>query len=158
MSDWQEPIWTGNNAWVFLYESSADGTPISNGPLYQYCYFENVSLYSGVNWIQKPGFGNPVRNLETEDEWDLYTLTVGHFYFKDTELDLLKVFNANKYLYIELYLFGEMGKSDELHVLKSARASSFRVGFKDNSNAEGEAAFISSYYEQLDSAPLWQTQ
>lgn len=142
-----EPVWTGNDAYVFLYSCNAAGVPVSNIPIVEYCFFQNCSLYSGIEWEQRPGFGNPIRNIESQDEWDLYHLSVGYFYFKSsTDLNLTSVFNRDAYLYIELFLFGEGRKTNEVHVIKPARAADWRIDVQDNQNVEGACSFLASQY------------
>jgi len=157
----ENAIWTGLDIYTQLYECNELGIPTSTTPIISYCFFQNCSLYGGINWVQRAGFGNPRRNLESEDEWDLYTLRVGHFYFKDAELDTDKIFNRDAYLYIELWLCGDFagmtGKDSEIHAIAPARAQNFSINLTDNQSAEGEANFISNQYLRPVAVPLFQT-
>lgn len=155
------PVWTGLDLHVQVYPADPVTGEAINQLLLSYCFFENASLYGGINWVQRPGFGNPVRNLVSEDEYDLFTLSVEHFYTHYSEVSIEDIFNRDALLYLEMYLVGPSagltGKTSEFHVMKKARGVNFRLGFADNQNAEGQVNFIAPIYTRPVGPPAYVT-
>lgn len=142
------PVWTGLDVYLFLYPCSVTGVPLSTTPILQYCFLQNATLTTSIDLVQRPGFGNPVRNLVSEDEWDLYNLSAEHFYWSPVEFDMTTIFNRDVRLYIDFWLFGEGRKTNECHTLKIAQGQNWQFSAADNQVAQGQVNFMAPIYEK----------
>lgn len=148
-------IWTGLDAWVEVYHTNDAGVRINlagnpwtvlDGPLLDYCFFQNVSLSAELPSTRRPVTGRPQRKLTVLAEE--YSMDVEHFYLgKAKEVSHDVIFHREKILELVLRLQAPESPPDlDLHTLKMARRTSWDISGQENGNMLGSAKFTAEQF------------
>jgi hypothetical protein len=149
-------VWTGYDAFVYVYWNDADGNRINknggpwtetDGPLVPYCFFQNMTLDGNVPNVRRPVTGRPQKRLLVDiDEWEL---SVEHFYVsKVKELDPTTIFARDKILELVLKLQAPENLTDEDdHTLVPARRIACTVTGRENEVLVGTAKFAAEQFK-----------
>lgn len=144
-------IWTGFDADVLLYLAdenknrlNAGGGPWveNDGPILQYCYFENCSLDGTLPNQRRPVTGRPRQKIVVQAYE--FELSVDHIYFrKSLELPLSSIFHREQWLEIVLRLQAPENLSDkDEHTLFRAKAINFNLTAPATENVISKQKFI----------------
>lgn len=149
-------VWTGLDAYVEVYYVDANnnrinknGNPwvLADGPLVNYCFFQNMNLDGQVPFIRRPVTGRPQKIIVVEiDEWEL---SVEHFYLGiQQELDPLVLFARDKKLELVCRLQAlEDAAQIDLHTLVPAKRVACSVTGRENDVLTGTAKFASEQFK-----------
>lgn len=152
-------VWTGLDAVVLVYHIDSSGNRINllgqpwneaDGPLLNYCYFQDINLNAQLPNQRRPVTGRPHKKITVLTEE--YDMTVSHFYLGVKEIDPEVIFHRSKILELVLYLQAYDAPAEiEPHRLLFAKRESFSISGEENGVLTGNAKFIA---EQLDLASI----
>lgn len=144
-------VWTGLDVWVYVYydngagvrvnQAGAEFNPVTDQPLLEYCYFQDVQIVGSLNMERRPVTGRAKQKLVAIDY--AYEAKVSAFYYKKSKELNADIFNREKYLQFELKCFDPMrvGHVTDFHTLSIVKAKDFTVSSEENGIVKASATF-----------------
>lgn len=132
-------VWTAEYGDLEIHKETAAGVLVSGGPLFTYCYAENISVSAKLEAIRRMVPGRAQKKITTRAYE--YTCNIGHLYFwKDQEIDLANVFNRAQRLRL-IFRLKDVSLQEDVHTLSLAYATSWNLNSQKNNNVQGSASF-----------------
>lgn len=132
-------VWTAEYADLEIYKETATGELVSGGPLFTYCFAENITLSGKVETTRRPIPGRAQKKI-TNRAYE-YNCSIAHLYFyKAQELDLANVFNRGQRLRL-VFRLKDVSLQEDVHTISLAYATSFTINSQRNNNIQATATF-----------------
>jgi hypothetical protein len=144
-------VWTGLDVLVYVYYDDGNGNrlngagaafnPLTDQPLLEYCYFQNVEVLGSLNAERRPVTGRVKQRIVPLDY--VYEARVAALYYKKSRELNADIFNREKVLQFELKCFdpGRTGNVTDQHTLSIVKAKEFVVRSEENGIVQASATF-----------------
>jgi len=140
-------VWHGTNVDVDVYLEDGQGN-VTGGIVLSYCYWVNVNINATQEQTRRPVTGRARKKI-TNRQWE-YSASVEHMYFsKEDEIRLDDIMSRNQPMRLELRCVDYSYPEDEydIHTLKTAYASRYKVTARDNDIVTASADFEAEDFE-----------